>query len=230
MVRKIVMGIVLMALLILVCCVAIQDASKEAKIKQEVIAPDSQQNMNYILSDSQFTNENWTTEQVYRFVKSWPNNKFTDYDIDLIANTCKTYGIHPLIVFIKMEQEQNLVRNNSVAPYTKRRFRAMAYGLSIKKYINGKKIYVHGGFTKQVTRGVKLLRKAFDQWKEGMSIEIDFGEHVARPTNAATWSLYVYTPFYGTYKNYGTPCTGNSLLIHLDKLFRDRWNSIIKQV
>ena len=181
----------------------------------------------YLISDAEFTNSNWTRKQVVSFLKSWKYNKLSRSDIDTICYAAKTNKIHPIIILTKMEQEQSMVRNmcpNAKSLYNKRHRRAMAYGLSIKKYIKGKKYYPHEGYYKQVTRGTKCLRKFFDLYKKGITHPINYGKNKAYPKNAATYSLYVYCPFYGLYDNHGVKCRGNVLFITLYKQFKERWN------
>ena len=147
--------------------------------------------MNYLMSSNDFTNQQWSRRDVYRFFRSWKRNKFTKRDVKLICESCREFRVHPLVVAAKLEQENSLVKNitKSHHNYETRKFRGMAYGLRKKKYVNGKKYYVHGGFEKQIYRGTRCLRKWFDVWKHGKSHPINFGEKRVFPKNAATYSL-----------------------------------------
>jgi len=102
----------------------------------------------------------------------------------------------------------------------------MAYGLSWKKKINGKTVYTHGGFYRQVSRGTKCLRKWFDHWTTGKKIKVNFNRQIVTPKNAATYSLYVYCPFYGGYLNYGKPCLGNIIFEDIYAKFKARWDKL----
>jgi hypothetical protein len=183
----------------------------------------------HMISNAEFTNQNWTHEQVTKFVKHWKNNKLHKWDIKVICDAARKHRIHPLVVLTKMEQEQSMIRNYSPGSknsYRKRYIRAMAYGLSIKRIVKGKKYYPHEGYYKQVTRGTKCLRKFYDKYEDGMNHPINYNKEFVYPENAATYSLYVYCPFYGLYSNHGITCRGNELFIVIYKEFKGVWNEV----
>lgn len=193
--------------------------------KEQMISSTKDVKMTKLIENEQFTNSTWSHKTVSKLIRSYGNRKITDNNINLICEYCKRYSIHPLIVLAKAEQENALI-TSYIGNYSRKKFRAMAYGLSISKYVNGKKVYKYGGFTNQVTNSIKLLRKAYDKWNPSKSHKINFGTKTIVPENAATYSLYVYCPFYGNYLNYGNPNKGNEIFVSIYKKFSKRWNKI----
>ena len=162
---------------------------------------------NNLISDYDFTNQNFTYEQTEKFVKSFTRCILSDSHIRVIYNDAKKYTINILVVLTKLEQENSIVINSlGTNNINKRLSRCMAAGLAVKKVdpVTGKKRCPYIGFEIQMDLGCKILRKHFDAWEPGTQKHLHFGETdegVITPVNAATHSLYMYTPIYGRYLN-----------------------------
>jgi hypothetical protein len=204
----------------------------------------------FLITDADF-NLKISKNTLTKFCKSYKYNLFTPEDISDIYDSAKLYNINPLIVLLKMEQENALVRNYQYTNnYQIRYFRACAYGLSPhwssrvnSNYIQGiletnwtlgtntmgrVRYYRHGGFQKQVSNCARILRRDYNKWNSNKTHVIKDSTPYITTTfdNAATYALFVYCPYYAEYDNYGFPRVGNRIIHKLWKQFKDTLNKV----
>jgi hypothetical protein len=141
-------------------------------------------------------------KSVYKFCKSFPENNLTYDNIETVVRYCHIYTINPFPVLLKMEMETGLLRGNTNRSQPWLMNRAMGFGLFKKFRKNGLKYYIYGGYDIQVFHAIKRLRDFFDEWKPGTpKYIVDLKTNIIL-LNASTYSLYRYTPFYGTHNEY----------------------------
>ena len=127
-----------------------------------------------------------------------------------------------------MQLESDLLWNNGKDNYDWRRSRAMGYGLYLHFRRDGLKFYKYGSYEIQVFKGIELMRRAFDAWKEGAEKEIIDLKMFIVPQNAGTYALHVYNPFYGKHNEYGweEDAIGNKAFESLIPSLLKRWKEI----
>lgn len=155
-------------------------------------------------SDYEFTNQNYTINNIKSFLKKFPKNKLTDEQVWFGYYQCRAYSIHPLIWFSTMEKEVGIVSciTNEWKDYRKykwREHRCMGYGLINSTRIKGKKYYKYGFYEVQVHQGIKGYRKLFKEadlfLNEPETIfPIDDGMEFVLVTDRAEYALVRYTP------------------------------------
>jgi len=143
------------------------------------------------MSDYDFTNQP-SFEKVKKVVKSYPNNMFTDEDIELIVSVGKKYKVNPLVILMKTQQENSLLINSEgTKNYSIRYFRACGYGLgslyssftNIKGWKIGTNIkgeiryYKNGGFSNQIYNCTRRMREFFNVWDKNTPIMIKDVHH-----------------------------------------------------
>lgn len=170
----------------------------------------------YLVSDKWFTNTRVDFDAVCRMISAFENTRLTTNDVRTIFDAAIKYGINPLIIVAKLEQEQSLVINANTNCYDYRLARAMGYGIYNRD---------NWGFQKQVTRASYCLGRRLTEWEPGVHVVLQ-PESPVVPSNAATYSLYRYCPHYGkTYHNkksdglYATAWRGNQIFIHWNLFF-----------
>jgi hypothetical protein len=170
-----------------------------------------------LITDFQFTNQNYSLNKIHRFIKKFPNNKFTDKQVYFINWQCRAWTINPLPVLATMEKETSIISvPDNVNSYKWREHRAMGYGLINSTRSNGKKYYKYGFFDIQIHQGVRILRKLFDEYIINYKLKIDDGKKVVTLKNASTYALYRYTPY----------TKGNEDFKKIYLKFKNIWNSI----
>jgi hypothetical protein len=137
------------------------------------------------------------------------------------------------MVLAKMQMESDLVvrtSDNKSDKYLKHR--AMGYGLALNFRLNGLKHYKYGGYDIQVYKACELFRRAFDRYKVGIKKDITDLKRTIEPLNAATYALYVYTPFYGVHNvyNWKYDAVGNMAFIKLYKDMKKKHDIIYKKL
>jgi hypothetical protein len=172
-------------------------------------------NREFICEDDFFTN---TCERSSfdRLIASYPNRKLRDYHTDYIWQCAERYQINPMVLLIKLEQENSLVANWKTNHWHTRMNRATGY------YVRNPKSL---GFSNQVRGCARVLRKNFDAWTN-QPAPVD-GEWLP-VSNASTYSLFRYCPHFGKVKNYNvvmqyaTAWAGNVKFIRIRKDFEER--------
>lgn len=184
----------------------------------------------YIVSDYDYTNQEYTFKQVLSFVKSYPNNKLTYSDVEVVYRWCVVYEINIIMAFAVMQKESDLLWNNSKEKYDWRKSRAFGYGLAKNFRRDGLKFYRYGGYEIQTYFAIKTMRKLFDEWEEGMEKEVlDLGKNII-PDNAGTYSLYRYCPFFGEHNfyNWDKPAIGNKAFEVLLPKLKEKFKEVRK--
>jgi hypothetical protein len=173
-----------------------------------------------IISDYDFTNQNYNLFNIYSFFSNYKECKLNEWQKYCIYKYSKQYKINALIVITKLEQENNLISESMNYGKLKHRLsRAMGYAVHEGSTIKDKFAY----YQHQIHYSVKALRKRFDLWKKGKRILLKCSNKKITPVNASTYSLYIYCPFYGKHNKYGITERGNILFEDRYKRFKKKW-------
>jgi len=181
----------------------------------------------YLISDYEFTNQNYTMQGVYKFCKSFKNNPLSYDDVEIIVRYCHLYTINPLPILIKMQMESDLLERNltnKTVRYLK--IRAMGYGMAHNFRLGGLKHYEYGGYQIQIFHAIKRMREFLEEWEPGMKkYVIDLKKDII-PANASSYALYRYTPFYGKHNEYNWKydAIGNMAFSSLFRKYKMGWD------
>jgi len=155
------------------------------------------QNYKKLISDEQFTDQNWNDSDIFKFIHSFPNNKMTDSQIKHLIKECRRTKINIWVAMAQIQKESSLIVNNTSFDYTWRVNAAMGYAAAVIKTLeDGTRITANYGFEIQITKGLDCMRKWFDHYEPEATITLLSYEGAIKPANAASYSLYKYTPFY----------------------------------
>jgi len=183
-------------------------------------------NINYLISDYDYTNQKYTWPQTWNFIKSFDNH-LSYSEAEQIFRHCIIYKINILVPLARMQQEQDLIfeREGNTNNIGWRKYRCMGYGLYKNFRRDGKKFYHYGGYQIQVFRGIKLMRNAFDEWRPGIKKDVLDLKIKIKTDNAATYALYRYNPFYGKHNIYGWKYSagGNKYFMEKFWLLKKLW-------
>ncbi|MCH7928842.1 MAG: hypothetical protein IID03_12815 [Candidatus Dadabacteria bacterium] len=187
----------------------------------------------YIISDYDFTNQNFTFKQTSNFVKHWPHNRFTSNQIHIFYKASRIYQLHVLIPLTRASVEQDILENQFIKKdYNRAMVFAMSYGLNIKTKDRkeGEPYFKYRGFKMQILKGCELKRKSFDLYYIGATRILLDENRTIIPKNAATYSSYWYTPYYGKHRHYENILMwGNELFELRYKRYKKAWNMLIKR-
>ena len=172
-----------------------------------------------IIDDYSFTNQNWTARDFDRFCTNMLINWLYKWDKDYIIYNCRKYKIHPLIIFTKMQQEQGLLYN----PFREkcRKLLSICTGYAVHNEYP-KHLRTFGN---QIAGACRVLRKAFDRYKPGIIKRVYCVNQCIRPENAATYSLYSYTPYWQKFKRGKLTYSGNIIFKHIYDALKEKWDS-----
>lgn len=159
-------------------------------------APQGGFNPDAIISDAAFRNSSaLTVEQIQAFLEEQPGSlatyKAKGHDgkvkpaSQLIADAAVAWNINPKVLLVKLQKEQSLLQRANPTQ------RAYDWALGVGK-TDSRTISKFQGFGMQVWGAAETLDKHADRWNSGIRMTID-GSAVT-PANAATYSLYKYTP------------------------------------
>lgn len=181
-----------------------------------------------LCSDYDFTNQNYSYETVSKMIKSYKNTLLIKSDIEVIIRYSTVFELNPIMVLAKMQMESDVVvrtTTNKTASWL--RHLAMGYGLYLNFWKDGKKYYKYGGFDIQVFKACEAMRKHFDGWKQGKKVFVKDLKREVTPENAATYSMYLYTPFYGEHNvyNWKSSAIGNIAFISTFERMKQRHSS-----
>lgn len=184
----------------------------------------------HLISDYDFTNQDFTYVRILFFVNSFSNNRLTEGEVKWIVSRCRYYGVNAWVVLVQLQKESSLIGNLARLDYDVRKGRAMGYscatvGTNAKGYNIGK----YHDFYLQVDLGIRTLRKWFDHYTNvrGRPIMVYSSEKKIVPQNAATYSLYKYTPFYGKAFIYGRTSVGNLHFIRIWREYMERRKRVL---
>ena len=183
----------------------------------------------YLISDYDFTNQDYTFQKVVKFCNSYKNCQLNYSDIEKIVRHCHIYTINPVLVLAKMQMESDLIyRNMTNKPVSYLKYRAMAYGMAKHFDRDGKRFCVYGGYDLQVYHAIRTFRKHFDEWTPNTKKEIlDLKQEIITK-NASTYALYRYTPFYDEHNTYNWEYSamGNKQFVEMFEKFKKKWNEL----
>jgi hypothetical protein len=106
----------------------------------------------------------------------------------MIADAAQAWHISPKVILVTLQKEQSLIANASPSQ------RALDWAMGCGK-TDSATYTKYQGFGNQIWFGAKTLADHRADFQSGGSLSID--GHSVYPTNASTWSLYVYTPHFG---------------------------------
>ncbi len=149
-----------------------------------------------IISESAFRASNaMTAEEIQAFLDKQPGILATYRTRDhtgavrsaaeMIAEAAAAWRISPKVLLVKLQKEQSLLQKSRPSQ------NALDWALGVGK-TDSRTITKYRGFGNQVWYGAKSLDTNTRPWHAGISRSIDGS--VVKPTNAATYSLYKYTP------------------------------------
>jgi len=149
-----------------------------------------------IITEHDFTNQEYSFSDVKKFIGKFKNNRMTDEQVWFGYWQCRSFLIHPLIWLSTMEKETSIVSVpiSTTNNYKWREHRAMGYGLIKHKIVSGKKYYNFGFYEVQVHSGVKCLRKWFDDYKAPLIMSVNNGDATISVNDKVTYAITRYTP------------------------------------
>lgn len=177
----------------------------------------------FLISDHEFTNQDFNFEQTKKFIKQFKKNKYSTNQVYTIYEAARYYKINVLVVLSKIQQESGTVKNYNTNRYAWRMNRAMSYGMYIKETIKGRRYYKYAGFEAQIWNGAQALRVYYNNWRPGEKITLKNNDDIIIPHNAATYSLYCYTPFYGVHNTYNRQAAGNIIFLKIYQNLKSLW-------
>lgn len=170
-----------------------------------------------LITNTEFRQTNMVTkEAIQRYFETkdsvlkgeYKGKKYSDY----IYESSQKYGINPVVMLATMQKEQGLINIRSDAKDVNSKIeKAFGCGVSGDK---NKDLTPYLGFDKQVECAASTLRKWYDDGltKVPTKMPVNSGAINQKVDNAATYSLYKYTPYTST-KNGG----GNLLFFDVYK-------------
>lgn len=181
----------------------------------------------FLINNYDFTSQEFNLQEIFDFVKLFPNNKLTKKQIVFIYNQCEYFDLHPLVIFTWMEKESGIFVNPPENPrYTKLINLCMGYGLRYRKKIYGEKKYKYYSFEVQVLMTAFKFRQFYDSFKPGKQIFIvNLGLKIA-PINAATSALLTMNPFYGKNNHYNREHGGVEIFTKIYGSLHLKWNTL----
>lgn len=168
-------------------------------------APSGSFNPENIISETQFrAGSSMTTEQVQGFLadQSGILKRYSAKDhkgrtrttAEMIAEASKAWGVNPKVLLVKLQKEQSLLSDSSPSR------RALDWALGCGCPDSGARISKYQGLGNQIWYAAEKLSGYGRDYHAGMSMHID-GSTV-HPINAATFSLYKYTPHFRGNKSF----------------------------
>ncbi len=169
---------------------------------------------NSVISDEEFTNSDFMTkEELEKLLTDMGSPMAQEYDgvkpADIIIEVAKESKVNPLVILATLQKEQGLVQTKK--KITKSR---LDWAMGVGVYDDNSHNQVFKGFKKQITGAANTFRKNFEAGIGALAskkakMKINYGKDSYTPANAATYSLYAYTPhtagaklFTSIYKSY----------------------------
>jgi carbohydrate-binding DOMON domain-containing protein len=115
------------------------------------------------------------------------HNGATRTAAQMIAEAASAWGVSPKVIIATLQKEQSLISRAGASQY------ALDWAMGCGK-AESYTISSYKGFGNQVWNGARVLMKNRAGWRAGAMLPID-GSAVY-PTNAATYTLYRYTPHF----------------------------------
>ena len=109
---------------------------------------------------------------------------------EMIADASAAFGVSPKVILVTLQKEQSLLTKSNPSQT------ALDWAMGCGK-ADSQTFYQYQGFGNQIWGGAGKLAEHRGPWHPGATQDIDGG--VVHPSNASTYSLYMYTPhFQGT--------------------------------
>jgi hypothetical protein len=183
-----------------------------------------------LITDDMLVNSMYNWAQTMRFFESYKGNILTIDERILIFNTAKKYHLNILALCTRIELESGIIAwGQGHSPlYEYRKKWCLGAGMYETIISNGVHIKPWVGFQRQLERGASCLRNNFNAWVPGMKLKINEGTLVVQPRNAATYALYRYAPYWGTWRENGVVCSGQEYFIVVYRRMKNRWDEVNK--
>ncbi len=104
---------------------------------------------------------------------------------EMIAEAALAWNVSPKVILVKLQKEQSLLSRSNPAQY------AYDWAMGCGK-TDSRTFTQYQGFGNQIWHGARVLDKNAAPYRPG--IELTISGSTVRPMNAATYSLYRYTP------------------------------------
>ncbi len=107
----------------------------------------------------------------------------------LIDAAARNHGIDPKILIVSLQREKGLVRRPDL------KLKDMDWACGVGAW-DGKRKWDERfkGFGNQIDAAARTYKNRFRGYSKGEELTLDYGALQLAPENAATYSLYVYTP------------------------------------
>jgi peptidoglycan hydrolase CwlO-like protein len=105
----------------------------------------------------------------------------------MIADASSAWRVSPKVILVTLQKEQSLLSNGSPSQ------RALDWAMGCGK-TDSSTLTRYQGFGNQIWGGARALHRSRSYWRRGISLTID--GNAVYPANAATHSLYRYTPHF----------------------------------
>jgi len=204
--------------------------SKKAHKKNREIPFDGS---DYLIGNNEFTDSDFTLNKTKKFIKKYFQfNIWTDEEIEIIYTAAKLRKISIILFLTKIECESGLLSNYRRLKKDNKRYQQLmrwilGYGMYTSVRLKDGSVWKpNGGFKKQIYGGARCLRYWFDVYRPGMYNSVNLGERKIYSKNAATFSLYKYTPFWGKFSENGTKCAGNEKTKQIFYYYKSLWKCL----
>jgi peptidoglycan hydrolase CwlO-like protein len=155
-------------------------------------------NPNTIISEATFTDSgSMSTAQIQGFLeakgsglrslRTADHNGVSKTAAEMIADAATAWDVSPRVILVTLQKEQSLISRSSLTQY------ALDWAMGCGK-MDGSTLSKYQGFGNQIWGGARALHRNRSSWHVGISLTIDGA--AVYPTNAATFTLYRYTPHF----------------------------------
>ena len=161
-------------------------------------APPLPYNPNTIISESAFTDSgSMDVAQIQAFLQAQggglrsyrgrDHTGATKTAAEMIAEAATAWDVSPRVILVTLQKEQSLISQAVPSQY------ALDWAMGCGK-MDGSTLSQYQGFGNQIWGGARALHRNRSSWHAGISLSIDGA--AVYPSNAATFTLYRYTPHF----------------------------------
>lgn len=158
----------------------------------------------YVLKDSAFVrNVSMNESQIQAFLDEQHKDKTKSHLAVMkfegkstafwVKKAADDYSINPKLILTKLQAEKNLIRGEKSINPTQNK---LDWAMGVGALDDGTKLIQFKGFQIQITNAAKLFREYFDEAAAKNLIHSNIDGKVVKALNAATYSLYRYTPHF----------------------------------
>jgi hypothetical protein len=155
-------------------------------------------NPNTIISESAFTDSgSMSASDIQAFLEAHGTGLRSYHGPDhagatktaaqMIADAAVAWEVSPRVILATLQKEQSLISSASPSQY------ALDWAMGCGK-MDGSTLSQYRGFGNQIWGGARALHRNRSSWHAGISLSIDGA--AVYPSNAATFTLYRYTPHF----------------------------------